>query len=262
MIIKIRFKESILKLYLERHSDFSAFYQVFLEKSYPNLMMKIKQGDTIIDAGANIGMFTVIASVMAGNSGSIISIEPDPENLRILKKNIELNNLKNIEIINKALYKKSGKKILFIKNGVMSKIATNEEKADADKIEVETTTFNDIITEIGIEPTILKMDIEGGEKYALLSAEKMMETINYLEGEIHSKEDFDVLRRFSNLFSFKIEPIESMHNVLSFGIKHPLKILKLESYNKFRATKRIILSSRADFKPSEYPKIVYGEKPS
>ncbi|MGP6207391.1 FkbM family methyltransferase [Cuniculiplasma sp. SKW3] len=260
MIITLRFKGSTLKFYLERRSDFSAFYQVILEKSYHNLMMKIKQGDSIIDAGANIGTFTVIASVMAGNNGSIISIEPDPKNLSILKKNIELNNLNNVEIIDKALYKETGKKIRFVQNGVMSKIATNEEKTDADIIDVETTTFNHIITERGIHPTILKMDIEGGEKYALLSAEKMMETINYLEGEIHSKEDFDALKRFSNLFSFKNEPVESMHNVLSFGIRHPLKILKLEYYNKFRSTKRIILSSRSDFKLSKYPIIIYGEK--
>ena len=70
------------------------------------------------------------------------------------------------------------------------------------------------------------MDIEGAEKFALLSAEKMVKNINYLEAEIHSKDDFDILKKFSNLFLFKEEPAESIHNTCSFGIKHPLKILK------------------------------------
>ena len=86
MIIKIKFKGFLFRLYLERHSDFSAFYQVFLEKTYPNLITKIRTGDTVIDAGANIGMFTVIASLLAGDGGHVIAIEPDPQNLKILKK--------------------------------------------------------------------------------------------------------------------------------------------------------------------------------
>ena len=260
MMIKIKFKGSLLRLYLERHTDFSAFYQVIVERSYPNLLTKIKRGDTVIDAGANVGMFTVIASVLAGNDGHIISIEPDPENLRILKKNIELNNLKNVVIVSKALYNEPEKKIKLIQNGVMSKIVSGEAKTDITSIDVETTTFDDIVVQTGLQPTVLKIDIEGAEKYALLKAERMMTTINYLECEIHSKEDFDMLNRFSNLFDFKNEPVESMHNVLSFAIKHPLKILKLEYHNKFTTTKRIMSSYKSTSGLSEYPVIIYGER--
>ncbi|MGC9123280.1 MAG: FkbM family methyltransferase [Thermoplasmata archaeon] len=261
MIIKMKFRTYILRLYFERHSDFSAFYQVFLEKTYSNLMTKIKQGDIVIDAGANVGMFTVIASVLSGADGYVISIEPDPENLRILKKNIELNNLKNIEIIDKALYSVSGEKIKLIQNGVMSRISFNDAKSYiAKRIEVETITFDDIIINRGLQPTVLKMDIEGAEKYALLGASTMMKTINYLECEIHSREDYEVLSRFSNFFYFKKEPIENMRNVLTFAIKHPIKILKLEYYNKFATTKRIMSSFKSNSGLSEYPIIVYGER--
>jgi FkbM family methyltransferase len=261
MIIKMKFRTYILRLYFERHSDFSAFYQVFLEKTYSNLMTKIKQGDIVIDAGANVGMFTVIASVLSGTDGYVISIEPDPENLRILKKNIELNNLKNIEIINKALYSESGEKIKLIQNGLMSKISVEKAESNiAKKIDVETTTFDDIIIKSGLQPTVLKMDIEGAEKYALLGASTMMKTINYLECEIHSREDYDVLSRFSNLFFFKKEPVENMRNVISFAIKNPIKILKLEYYNKFATTKRVMSSFLSNSGLPEYPIIVYGER--
>ena len=260
MIIEFKFQDKILKLYIERRSDFAAFYQVFIVKCYPNLMARIKKGDIVIDAGANIGMFTVIASVLAGVNGRIISIEPDPENIRILQKNIELNNLVNVEIINKALYQEVGKKIKFYQDGVMSQIITGEIKTDTNNIEVETITFDEIIAQRGIKPNVLKMDIEGAEKFALLGAGNMMKTINYFESEIHSREDFDVLMKFSNLFSFKREPIESMHNVFTFSVEHPIKILKLEYYNRFRTAKRIILSSITKSKPSDFPIIVNGER--
>lgn len=258
MILKIKYKERQLKFYLRRHSDFSSFYQVFVEKSYPNLLNKITKGDVVIDAGANIGIFTVISSILVGNDGCVLAIEPDPENLSILKKNMELNNLKNIKIINKALYKESGSNKKFYQNGVMSKIITCETQNETAYIDVETITFDDLISQTGIRPNILKMDIEGGEKFALLYAKNMINTLNYLEAEIHSKEDWDELQKYSNYFSFKREAIESMHNVFSFGIKHPLKILKLEYYNRFRTTKRIV-SSMTNNIHLEYPIIIYGE---
>ena len=50
-----------------------------------------------------------------------------------------------------------------------------------------------------------------------------------------------------------------MHNVFSFGIKHPLKVLKLEYYNRFMAIRRIFLSMKNSTR-LEYPIIVYGER--
>ena len=172
-----------------------------------------------------------------------------------------MNNLKNVEIIDKALYNESGKKIEFYQNGVMSKIV-NDDTKDSGTIFVETITFDDILTEYKISPNVLKMDIEGGEKFALLSARNMMKTLNYFEAEIHSKEDWNELRKYSNYFSFKRQEFESkqaMHNVFSFGIKHPLKVLKLEYYNRFMAIRRIFLSMKNSTR-LEYPIIVYGER--
>lgn len=257
MIINVKFKGRELKFFLKRNSDFSSFYQVFVEKSYPNLMSKITRGDKVIDAGANIGIFTVISSVLVGDSGLVLAVEPDPENLSILKKNLELNNLKNVDVINKALYKESGRIIKLYQNGVMSKIITNEVR-NQPYIDVKTITFDDLILQKEFKPNILKMDIEGSEKFALLNAENMMNTLDCLEAEIHSKEDWEALQKYSNLFSFKREAIESLHNVFLFGIKHPLKILKLEYYNRFNTTKRIILS-RTNHTFFEYPIIVYGQ---
>ena len=73
MIAKVKFKDIKMKFALNRHSDYSSFYQVFVENSYPNLLRLLKDGDTVIDAGANAGVFTVMASYLVGGSGRIIA---------------------------------------------------------------------------------------------------------------------------------------------------------------------------------------------
>jgi predicted RNA methylase len=82
MIITLNFEGVGIKFNLKRHCDFSAFYQVFVENSYNNLLECIGKGDIVVDAGANNGVFTVMASVLVGNKGKVISIEPDPRNFQ------------------------------------------------------------------------------------------------------------------------------------------------------------------------------------
>ncbi|MEM0134988.1 MAG: hypothetical protein QXU18_07160 [Thermoplasmatales archaeon] len=55
-VVKVNFKGRALKFVLERHSDYSSFYQVYVERSYDNLVNAIRQGDVVLDAGANIGI--------------------------------------------------------------------------------------------------------------------------------------------------------------------------------------------------------------
>lgn len=57
MIITLNFKGVGIKFNLKRHCDFSAFYQVFVENSYNNLLECMGKGDIVVDAGANNGVF-------------------------------------------------------------------------------------------------------------------------------------------------------------------------------------------------------------
>lgn len=223
-------------------------------------MVKIKEGDIGIDGGANTGMFTVIVSILVGPSGYIVAVEQDPENLKILKRNIELNNLRNVEVLDKGLYSESGKIVRLYQNGVMSKIISKETKAQTAAFCEGTVTLDDIKVQLGITPKFLKMDIKCSKRFALLGTKKTMGTLGFFEGEIYSKEDLDLLMRFSNLFSFKEQPFESLHYVFPFLARHPLEMLRLKLYNRFRGTKRlgVILKSRPH--SPEYPIIVYGER--
>lgn len=107
MIAKVKFKDIKMKFALNRHSDYSSFYKVLVENSNPNLLRLLKEGDTVTDAGANTGIFTTIASFLVGDTGRVIAIEPDPENLMTLQMNIAINTLKNVKVIERALFSES-----------------------------------------------------------------------------------------------------------------------------------------------------------
>ena len=53
----------------------------------------VRDGDVFLDAGANIGYFTVLAAACVGSAGRVLAFEPEPRNYALLTKNIELNRL-------------------------------------------------------------------------------------------------------------------------------------------------------------------------
>ena len=256
MIIKLKFKKTTLKFVLKRRSDFVSFYQVYVERSYPHLMELIRSRDTVIDAGANIGIFSAIASVLTGNNGSVIAIEPDPDNLAILRQNVEINNLNNVTIIERALYNLDNAILKLHQNGAMSKIFPTADNSN-NGISVKTTTLDDLIAEYEVRPSVMKMDIEGAEFFALQKATNLVSNLNYFEGEIHDLQSELMLRSLTN-FDLTSYPIENMKRVKEFVIRHPVKTLRLEYSNRFETTKRILSHNKSGFE--EFPKMFFGRK--
>ena len=64
---------------------------------------QIKESDIVIDIGAHIGYFSLIFAKLVGNNGKVFSFEPEPENYKILKKNIEINNYQNVILEQKGV---------------------------------------------------------------------------------------------------------------------------------------------------------------
>jgi tRNA/tmRNA/rRNA uracil-C5-methylase (TrmA/RlmC/RlmD family) len=77
MIVNLKpFVNLPAKVILSRRSDFAAFYQVVLENVYSPILSNIKEGDVVVDAGANIGLFSILASFKVKDKGKVIAIEP------------------------------------------------------------------------------------------------------------------------------------------------------------------------------------------
>ena len=67
---------------------------------------KICRGGVFLDVGAHVGKYTVMVSKIVGSTGLVVAVEPHPENFRVLKRNIKLNNLKNVVAYNLAAWNK------------------------------------------------------------------------------------------------------------------------------------------------------------
>ncbi len=52
----------------------------------------------LVDVGANIGWFTVIGSRLIGEGGRVYAIEPEPRNLRLLRRNVSVNRCRNVTV--------------------------------------------------------------------------------------------------------------------------------------------------------------------
>jgi hypothetical protein len=59
-----------------------------------------KQGDIVVDVGAHMGKYTIIASKRVGANGKVIAIEAHPGNYEMLNRNIKLNGLTNVTTLN------------------------------------------------------------------------------------------------------------------------------------------------------------------
>lgn len=98
-----------MKLHLDREKYLQRSLYHYVKKGscwepdYTSVMMKVlRPSDTVIDIGANIGYFSLLASSLVTESGKVISLEPEKENFNYLKRNIELNGFNNIKALNVA----------------------------------------------------------------------------------------------------------------------------------------------------------------
>jgi len=124
-------------------------------------------GDIVVDAG---GGFGDTALHFAQHAAKVFCFECIPANIVILQQNLALNpDLgAKIALVQKALWSRSGEKLVFEENGPGSRVASGELG-----VEVETETIDDFVEANSVgRVDFIKMDIEGAEPDALAGAER------------------------------------------------------------------------------------------
>ncbi len=126
-----------------------------------------KEGDTIVDIGANIGYYTLLSSRIVGDKGKVYAFEPDPTNYSILTKNIALNKYTNIETVQKAVSDKNEKLKLYLNDSDVGAHTIYHSNISKKFVEVDSVRLDDYFKGKEIPINIIKMDIEGAEMAAL-----------------------------------------------------------------------------------------------
>jgi len=145
------------------------------EEETMNLLKKeLKPEMIVFDLGANIGIFTLLASKLIGESGHVFSFEPDPYLFNILKDNLNLNKVNNASIYQIAVSNKVGTAKFSINLDQDGDNRLNSKTMEENFVEVKTTTIDEFCKKNELKINFLKLDIQGSEPKVL---EGMKQTI-------------------------------------------------------------------------------------
>jgi FkbM family methyltransferase len=129
------------------------------------LRSKCRPGGTVIDVGANVGWYTIIASKVVGKNGRVIAFEPEPENFAILKRNVLVNGCDNVTVEQKALSDATGTLTLYQNANSVLHSTVFDWKQGA--ISVEALRLDDYLENRFGKVDFVKIDVEGAEPMVL-----------------------------------------------------------------------------------------------
>ena len=142
----------------------------------------VKTGDSVIDIGANIGIYTKILSELVGLDGHVFSIEPFPATFEILCYNVRKLHLDNVEPVNVAISDSDGIATMALPANSSStethyraSIVTNlMEKGKIETANVRTTTIDSKFLSESVTISFIKCDVEGHEPACIKGAAKFL----------------------------------------------------------------------------------------
>lgn len=130
----------------------------------------LRKGDVLLDVGANVGYFSLLAAHLVGDHGKVYAFEAQPSLCAQLESNLTLNGLCNVEVLNVAVADRISDLVIedvsALGNRGAAMLIPRGPKIPV--ITVKGTTVDDFCRSRGISKVnLVKMDIEGSEMLAL-----------------------------------------------------------------------------------------------
>jgi FkbM family methyltransferase len=126
-------------------------------------------GDTFVDLGANVGVFSLYAAKAAGPQGCVLAIEPSPTMLERLRFNLAANGFRNVRIAPVAVGEARGEATFHTLPDAHGSASLLKLPGSAAQMTVPVETLLALLQAHGIEQVdAMKVDIEGYEDRALL----------------------------------------------------------------------------------------------
>jgi FkbM family methyltransferase len=133
-------------------------------------------GMTVLDVGANVGQFALVAAHRVGPTGRVHAFEPTPELAAHILRNLELNGLENVAVSPIAVSDAEGHAVLhFVEPDDPGVNSIVNPSPGGRMLEVPTVTLDGYVARHGVGPVdVIKMDIEGAEMPALRGARNLL----------------------------------------------------------------------------------------
>ena len=129
----------------------------------------VKPGMLVMDIGAHVGYYTLLAARRVGPAGKVYAFEPDPDNHATLSKNIELNGYRNVVVVKTAVTDRVGYTQLYLTAMESGRHSIyHHGQPERGNVPVETTTVDSMLEEMEWPHVdLIKIDVEGAEAAVL-----------------------------------------------------------------------------------------------
>jgi FkbM family methyltransferase len=133
----------------------------------------VTPGSTVLEAGSNVGAYTVLFGQWVESAGQVFAFEPDPAAFEGLRRHIEINHLGDrIKPVAAAISDGSQRSLRLVlgESSGISRMAHDEDTSASNVTEVPAFSIDAFCAERGIAPTVIKIDVEGAELAVLRGA--------------------------------------------------------------------------------------------
>jgi FkbM family methyltransferase len=145
------------------------------ERELAYLENALSPGQTFIDVGANLGIYTLVASKIVGPSGRVIAFEPSSQSFSLLKSNITLNGFTNVQVYPTAVSDKIGKAFLYNGPDPAQNSLGRHLRLEPKGEEVVTQPLDSALSQAPVERVhVIKIDVEGAEELVLRGADNVV----------------------------------------------------------------------------------------
>lgn len=217
----------------------------------------LKPKMTVLDLGANVGFYTLLARSRVGPKGKVFTFEPSPQNANLIRKSLEKNFFDNVIVVEAAVADIVGRAPLYLAPDYISEHSlldyySSDPNVSQNKIDVKLITIDNYLEEnaADMKVSFIKMDIEGSETRALKG---MKMTLNENEHLILITEFWP-----NGFYLAKSTPKKYLESLKKFGFKifhidefekkvYPVTVKTMIGIAKFRIKNHVEKNKEAKY---------------
>ena len=155
------------------------------------LRRTLTDGSTFYDVGANMGFMTLVGARLVGPTGTVVSVEPEPDNVAAIEANAAVNGLGTVTVVAAAAAAATGPvEVIGVRDPLWTRLAeVGEHPMERERLTVPGVRLDDLVYEQGIEaPDVVKIDVEGGELQVIAGMSRLLrERRPAIIAEMHGK---------------------------------------------------------------------------
>lgn len=221
-VLKINIKDSLISNVTIKYEDYKFFYpkNLFSFREDKNSREELKEclklnAGVFLDIGSNIGEFTILIGLKIKDKGTVVSIEAHPSNFKTLKRNIEINKMKNVIPLNIACSNSNKDLLLYTGAGptmhsLLPPGSNNQlPLVCGDGIKVKSEKLDNIIKKLKIDKVdLIKIDVEGAEEDVIKGGTELLKKDHpKIIFEAWDKTYLNKIKKILNPLNYKIKQI-------------------------------------------------------